>query len=397
MKVKTVSVLICTYNRARLLREALIALQAQHEPPDCEVEIIIVDNNSTDNTAAVVAEAAAAGPYRIVSLKETAQGKSFALNTGLARATGDVLALTDDDVLPATDWLARIVEQFRTRDVVFVFGKVLPRWGRTPPPELLMPEAQGIWGPLAIVDYGDAPMDYLPDSQMQRLPVGANLAFSRAVLVAIGAWRTDLGKVNNTLVSGEDHEIFMRLRRFNLYRGYYDPLASVQHFVPASRLTRRYFRRWFFWHGKTKALMFDDLYPELDFVKVPRVCGSPRFALRQSVQQLWRYLRSRGSADAVNALKQELYLIEYAGLFAQCWTMWRRSGSAATRPTASKAGAAARALVLVALLGSGDVPATAAPHVQLTSRDSRYTMVPSASVQPAPGHYRALRSPLAGA
>ena len=89
--------------------------------------------------------------------------------------------------------------------------------------ERLTRQAQDIWGPLALVDYGDAPTAYAADNTGQRLPIGANLAFSRAALVAAGGWRTDLGKVNNTLISGEDHEIFLRLRRRGLYAGYYDP------------------------------------------------------------------------------------------------------------------------------------------------------------------------------
>jgi len=243
MRVSAVSILVCTYNRARLLRETLEAMQTMAPPVDCRVEIIVIDNNSTDDTPAIVAELARVARYPIVSLHETRQGKSFALNAGLAHATGDVVALTDDDVVPANDWVQRIVENFRTRNVSFVFGKVLPRWSRVPPPELLVPEAQDIWGPLAIVDYGDSPTEYRAENPGQRLPIGANLAFARAALVAIGGWRTDLGKVNNTLVSGEDHEIFMRMRRFGLYWGFYDPQITVRHFVPAERLTRRYFRR----------------------------------------------------------------------------------------------------------------------------------------------------------
>jgi hypothetical protein len=256
-----------------------------------------------------------------------------------------------------------------------VFGKVLPRWSRTPPPELLTVQAQDIWGPLAIVDYGDAPADYLPESHSQRLPVGANLAFARSALVTIGGWRTDLGKVNNTLVSGEDHEIFMRLRRFGLYAGYYDPQLTVRHFVPAARLTRQYFRRWFFWHGKTQALMLDDLYPELDMAKVPRVAGVPRFAYRQGAQQLWRWLRALGSRDPVHALAQELYLIEYAGLYAQCWGHWlqRRRHSPLSPPPvgASTIGTTARLLILGAVFGGVAATLLAAPTLHLAIQDGR--------------------------
>jgi glycosyltransferase involved in cell wall biosynthesis len=321
MNVNGVSVLICTYNRAALLREMLAATQALTPPAHCDVEILVVNNNSTDDTAAVIAEARDHGPFRVVGIDETRQGKGFALNTGFARASGDVIALTDDDVLPSADWLARIVDDFRERDVTFVFGKVLPRWSCLPPPHLLTVEAQHIWGPLAIVDYGDAPMEYLPESTNQRLPVGANLAFSRAAIEAIGGWRSDLGKVDNTLLSGEDHEIFMRLGRFDLYRGYYDPAVTVLHYVPAERLTRRYFRRWFYWHGKTKARMLPELYPELDMSRVPRVGGVPRFLFRQAAQQAGRWISRLGSHDALSLLSEELHTLEYAGLFAQCWAM----------------------------------------------------------------------------
>ena len=329
MKVTSVSVLICTYNRARLLRETLRALLAVTPPKDFQVEIIVVDNNSTDNTPLVIAEAARVSPMPVIGLRETAQGKSFALNRGLEAATGDIIALTDDDVWPDRDWLTRIVATFRAREVTFVFGKVLPRWGTLPPPELLTQKAQDIWGPLAIVDYGDEPVDYVASSTGQRLPIGANLAFARQALIAIGGWRTDLGKVNNTLISGEDHEIFMRLRRRNLYAGRYDPEISVRHFVPAARLTRAYFRRWFYWHGKTQALMLDDLYPDLDMQQVPRIFGVPRFLYRQSAEQLWLWLRSLRRGDALAVLTEELRALQHAGLLLECWKRRRYGGKLA--------------------------------------------------------------------
>jgi cellulose synthase/poly-beta-1,6-N-acetylglucosamine synthase-like glycosyltransferase len=319
VKVSSVTVLVCTYNRARLLRETLAAMQAMEPPADCSVEIIVVDNNSTDNTPLVIAESARAGRYRIVPLHERKQGKSFALNHGLSQAHGDVLALTDDDVIPSPDWIHRLVDDFRTHDVTFVCGKVLPRWSRVPPPELLMPRAMHIWGPIAIIDYGDGPIEYVAENRNQWLPIGANLAFSREALLTIGGWRTDLGKVNNTLISGEDHEIFMRLRRFGLYAGYYDPTLIVRHYVPAERLTRHYFRQWFFWHGKTRALMIEDLYPDVDLTRVPRVAGVPRFLYREVLAQVWRWLRTRGSHDALKALHEELRLLQFAGLISECW------------------------------------------------------------------------------
>ena len=328
MNVTSITVLICTYNRARLLRETLAAMRTMVPADDARVEIIVVDNNSTDNTPLVVAEAARLSPVPVIGLSELRQGKSFALNRGLEAATGDVIALTDDDVWPDPHWLNRIVAAFRAHDVTFVFGKVLPRWGRMPPPEMLLQKAQDIWGPLAIVDYGDDAVEYDPDRTGQRLPVGANLAFVRQTLVTIGGWRTDLGKVNNTLISGEDHEIFMRLRRFGLYSGYYDPGISVRHFVPAARLTRAYFRQWFFWHGKTQALMLEDLYPDLDMATIPRIWGVPRFLYRQAIVQAARWLRAMVRGDALATLTEELRTWDHVGLFLECLKR-RRAGRSA--------------------------------------------------------------------
>src|SRR5207248_4804486 len=301
--------------------------------------ILVVDNNSTDNTPAVVSESAGRGPMPIAYVRETSQGKSFALNRGLAHARGDVIALTDDDVLPARDWLVRIVDAFRQHDVSFVFGKVLPFWGALPPPELLTERAQAIWGPLAICDYGDTAATYVATRFDQRLPIGANLAFSRRAVAAIGGWRTDLGKVNNTLISGEDHEIFFRMRRAGQYAGYYDPKITVRHYVPASRLTRRYFRRWFFWHGKTQALMLEDIFPQHDFARVPAVAGVPRFLYRQWLIQCRRYVRALCHEDALGRLIEELGLLRFIGLF---FMRWHRG--APRRPAPALAGSASAGL-----------------------------------------------------
>ena len=365
MKISSVTILICTYNRAPLLRETLTAMQEMTRPAACSVDILVVDNNSTDNTAEVVANAAKSARFPVTLLSERHQGKSFALNTGLAVATGDVLALTDDDVLPATDWLARMVDAFRTQDVTFVFGKVLPRWSCTPPPELLTIPAQDIWGPLAIVDYGDEGTRYEASNTGQRLPIGANLAFLRSALVSIGGWRTDLGKVNNTLISGEDHEIFMRLRRHGLYSGFYDPALAVRHYVPASRLTRSYFRRWFFWHGITQAIMFDELYPELDMATIPRIAGVPRFACRQGLAQAWRWMTTR-HGDALAAMIEELRLLQYAGLFVQCWR--QRKNPMRSLP---RVAAAASLIVWLSVMSL----AAATGTVRLTISDGRVSLV----------------------
>jgi glycosyltransferase involved in cell wall biosynthesis len=319
---ESLSVLLCSYNRAALLRDTLAALRAARAPAGCTLEIIVVDNNSTDDTAAVVREAAARTSWPVRYLFEPSQGKSFALNRGLAASTGDVIALTDDDVIPAEDWLTRLHAHFQDPDLVFVFGKVLPRWEIPPPPELLTTAARDIWGPLALIDYGNDCVRYdAATFGRNRLPIGANLAIRRDALQRAGGWRTDLGKVDNSLIAGEDHELCVRLYRAGLYSGLYDPAVVVQHFVPRSRLTRAYFRRWFYWHGRTMARMASAVYLDLDLGRVPYVAGVPRFVYRECAQQLFRWLGHVGRHDALALLTQELKLIEYFGFFAESWAL----------------------------------------------------------------------------
>jgi glycosyltransferase involved in cell wall biosynthesis len=318
--IASLTVLICTYNRASLLEETLAALIAARIPDRCAVDIVVVDNNSADRTAEVVRRAAARASIPIKYTSERRQGKSYALNHGLSIAHGDIIALTDDDVLPANDWLVGIVERFRAQDLVFIFGKVLPRWEVLPPPELLTRRAHGIWGPLALVDYGDTPDRYDAASfRVKRFPIGANLAIRRDAIERVGGWRTDLGKVDNSLIAGEDHELCVRLYHAGLYSGLYDPDLVVRHFVPASRLTRSYFRRWFYWHGRTMARMADAIYHDLDLTTVPSVLGVPRFVYRESLHQVSGWLRRAGRTDALGLLMEEVKLIEYLGFFAESW------------------------------------------------------------------------------
>jgi glucosyl-dolichyl phosphate glucuronosyltransferase len=320
MRSSTASILVCSYNRASLLDLTLASIASLRIPAGWDAELVVVDNNSSDATQAVVERHRGRLPFRVVNLIERRQGKSFALNRGLRSSSGAVVALTDDDVRPSEDWLERIVSAFESSRSTFAFGKVLPDWERDPPPYLLTIEAQEIWGPLALVDYGDAPQDYTADNfGKHRLPVGANLAFKRDALLQVGGWRNDLGKVNNSLISGEDHEIFVRLLRAGMFTGRYDPSIVVRHHVPVSRLAPRYFRRWFYWNGRTIARMLPDYYRDIDFDSAPRVAGAPRFLYRQAAEQWASWAASLAGRRKPGPWVQELHAIRYVGILAECW------------------------------------------------------------------------------
>ena len=280
-----VSVLISTYNRAPRLRTALAALLGQ--TGEVRYEVIVIDNNSSDDTAGVVAEMAAASPDRIRYVFEGRQGKSHALNTGLTLARGEILAFTDDDVRVAPDWLLQFRRGFTAHPAVdYIGGRVLPEW-LAPAPRWL---TTAHWSPLALQDYGEALQAVGADRAV--CLVGANIAYRRAVFARVGGFTPALGRTGDGIGSTEDHDLQLRMWRAGM-RGLYDPAIVVHADVTADRLTREYHRRWHRGHGHHCALMRlrelvpADLGPMSEPPGIVTLFGTPAFVyLRCATQRL---------------------------------------------------------------------------------------------------------------
>lgn len=246
----SITVLLATYNRCELLADCLAQLAGQAFEADDEV--IVVDNGSSDRTAAVVAAAACAFPVPLRYLVARTPGKSHALSAGVAAAHGDILALTDDDVLVGDDWVETVRALWREADLGLAGGRVTPRWSR-PAPRWLRPDDVRGYGrlaaPLALLDYGPvrAPLG-------SRTALGANMAVHRRALDAAGGFPLDLGKLRGTLLSGEDHQVCERIQACG-FTAVYDPRLVVRHYVPPDRLRFTYHLRWFFWSGITNAAL----------------------------------------------------------------------------------------------------------------------------------------------
>ncbi|MGB0049836.1 MAG: glycosyltransferase family A protein, partial [Terriglobales bacterium] len=103
-----ITVILCSYNRCQLLAEALESVAASTLPESVEWEVLVVDNNSTDRTREVVEDFRHRYPGRFRYVFEPRPGKSFALNTGVREAHGDVLAFTDDDVTVEATWMQNL-------------------------------------------------------------------------------------------------------------------------------------------------------------------------------------------------------------------------------------------------------------------------------------------------
>jgi len=126
------TVLIATYNGAATLPLTFEAL-ARLAPPSGSWKLVVVDNCSTDDTAAIIRSHASRLPLTYVH--EPRRGQNAARNAGLHHMEGDLLVCTDDDVVPESDWLCALRKSADTHPECAMFtGRIVPRWS-TPPPE----------------------------------------------------------------------------------------------------------------------------------------------------------------------------------------------------------------------------------------------------------------------
>lgn len=290
-----VSVVVSTYNRCDRLSLAIDAMLAQ--TGRVPYEVILVDNNSSDATAEVVGDLARRAGGRLRHAFEPRQGLSHGRNTGIALARGPIIALSDDDVRVAPDYITEIARAFAEHpDIDYVGGRVLPNW-LAPPPRWL---TTAHWSPLALQDYGTD--DMIVGRERAQCLVGASLAFRRRVFDRVGLFTPNLGRIKDGIGSTEDHDMQLRVWQAGM-RGFYAPSVVAVADVTPDRLTKAYHRRWHRGHGRHCALMRlrervpADLGPMSEPRDLVLLFGSPAFVyvdlVRAAVNWLGAVLRRR--------------------------------------------------------------------------------------------------------
>lgn len=249
--VPSLSVAVCTRDRAASLVHTLGSLAAAATHACGDWELLVVDNGSSDDTAAVAHGFAPRLPgLRLLS--EPQAGLSRARNRALAEFRGDWLAFTDDDALVAPQWLAALQAAIRDpREVDFLGGRSQVRWPSSAPAWLRRNDAPFISGLLCHYDLGEVDRDYESGDE---LPIGVNMAVSRRLVESVGTFRIDLGA--GTGARGEDSEYLKRAVDAGL-RGRYLASATVHHTADRERLTLPALYRHGVAKGRTHARMND--------------------------------------------------------------------------------------------------------------------------------------------
>jgi len=317
------SIIVPTYNRAGELRETIRSIAKLRVNGDWE--LLVVDNNSTDNTRAVVEEESPSFPAPLHYVFEPEQGRYAALNTGIRTAKGAIIGTTDDDARVEADWLTRAAAGLETLGCDYVGGRVLPIWKGTRPVWLANRPGRN-WAILALQDHGDKPREF-GGKDLPAWPLGINTATRREAFARIAPFDNRLGRKAGTLRNQAQREWHLRARAAGL-RGFYVPEMIVHHVVEASRLTKGYFRRWCYWHGISRAILFTKLGVDMDspddstidFSKVPRFAGVPRPMYRTLAWHIKHMTIAQLRGDAVEAFEHELWLWFFAGVLKQRWT-----------------------------------------------------------------------------
>jgi len=242
-----ISVALCTWNRSALLRKALQEFTHLEPASGVEWEVLVVDNNSTDETPDVLAEFVTRLPLR--SLHEPSAGKSNAANLAVREARGDYILWTDDDVLVASDWLREYVAAFQRYPDADVFGGRIDPWFEGTPPRWLAEGFGAVAAVYAAKDLG-LPEGPAPESFY---PFGANMALKRSAHVR-HPFDPRIGPRKDTCIPGEEWMLVRALRRDGS-QIVWVPNARVRHFIPRARQTQAYLRGYFHGQGELLAKM----------------------------------------------------------------------------------------------------------------------------------------------
>ena len=231
-----ITLIICTYNREKYIRPLLESI-AKNDYPTTEYEIVLVDNNCTDNTRGVCEEFSASHPE--VALRyvvESEQGLSAARNKGIKEAKGDIIIYVDDDALVDSDYIRIYAEHFAANpDTMAAGGPIEPLY-ETEEPKWMSPYTKALL--TAWMNYGDNVREY-PNG---RYPGGGNAAYRKVVFDKVGLFNTELGRKGSALLASEEKDIFDKMKAQGM-QVLYLPTPVLHHIIPQEKLEEDYFNR----------------------------------------------------------------------------------------------------------------------------------------------------------
>ena len=231
-----ITLIICTYNREKYIGPLLDSI-AKNDYPTTDYEIVLVDNNCTDNTHGVCEQFTAAHPQiNFRYTVEPEQGLSAARNKGIKEAKGDIIIYVDDDALVDSDYIRIYAEHFATHPETMAAGGPIEPLYETSEPAWMSPYTKALL--TAWMNYGDKVREY----PKGRYPGGGNAAYRKEVFERVGLFNTELGRKGNLLLASEEKDIFDKMHALGM-QVLYLPTPVLHHIIPQTKLEEDYFNR----------------------------------------------------------------------------------------------------------------------------------------------------------
>ena len=241
------SVILCTYNRDKYIYNVLKSLAENTLPPD-RYEIVLVDNNCTDNTRGECDRFVKDFPdVTFRYFVETNQGLSHARNRGIRESKGDILVYVDDDALVNKEYLQTYADFFAQQpEIEAAGGPIIPQY------ETEEPDWMSHFTKALITGYkylGDKAKEFPKNDY----PGGGNAAYRASVFEKVGLFNVELGRKGDSLVGAEEKDIFDKMTTLGM-RFYYLPTAILYHLIPEKKLGKDYFDRLTYSIGKSERM-----------------------------------------------------------------------------------------------------------------------------------------------
>ena len=242
-----ISIIICTYNRDKYIYNVLKSI-AENDFPASEYEIVLINNNSTDNTEQECFRFQNDFPEcEFRYFLEKNQGLSYARNRGITESQGDIFIYVDDDAVVNKEYLSSYSDFFEKNSEAMAAGGAIipiyeteePRWISYYTKQLLT----------AYLYYGN----HIKEFKAGKFPGGGNAAYRKEVFDQIGVFNPELGRKGDSLIGAEEKDIFDKMRNKNM-KFYYLPNSILYHIISPQKLSKDYFNRLTYSIGKSERM-----------------------------------------------------------------------------------------------------------------------------------------------
>lgn len=241
MSKRSCTIIIPTFNRADLLRSALKSVGELRIPEGWQVDLLVVDNRSTDGTREVVESFAREAAIETRRVEEPRQGLNHARNRGLLSSSSEWVAYLDDDMLVVPGWLEAFAEAVESHSPGALTGKVEP-WFEEPPPEWLTPRV--LRSVTSAYSLKGERTYRMPANRGHELP-GCNFAVRRRLALDLGGFHPSLDRAGGGMLAGGDFELGQKLVLAKAAI-FYVPGCSIRHFISKHKISvEGLSRRWY--------------------------------------------------------------------------------------------------------------------------------------------------------